>query len=325
MWPNFFRYFAEKVYLCTMKNEGIMTYSKDNLTIEVSEHGAELTSLKCNGHEYLWNGDAAYWNRHSPVLFPVVGKPFNNEIRVDGKVYPMKQHGFARDSEFEKMDIGPGICFRMKDTDRQEVYPYRFGLEVAYVIQGNTLTVSWYVENLDERKMYYQIGAHPAFLLPDYDPRDEIHGYVRFYDNYRSDNRVVSPVLTSELEDGNRVPRADGDVHLPSELPITADTFAHDALMIENGYCKQEVSQVTLFDKQGNAVLSVDCFDADAYGIWAPHKPGCPFVCLEPWQGICDKKGFTGDISERDIIRCLNPGDHGHFEYTITIEKKINF
>ena len=297
-----------------------MIYSKDNLTIEVSEHGAELTSLKCDGHEYLWNGDAAYWNRHSPVLFPVVGKPFNNEIRVAGKVYPMKQHGFARDSDFAQEEFESGICFRMKDTDRHEVYPYRFGLEVTYVIRGNMLTVSWYVENLDDRKMYYQIGAHPAFLLPDYDPMDAIHGFVRFYDNYRSDNRAVSPVLTSELEDGNRVPRANGDVCFPSEIPITADTFAHDALMIENGYHNQEVSQVTLCDKQGKDVLSVDCYDVDAYGIWAPNKPGCPFVCLEPWQGICDKKGFTGDISERDIIRCINPGDHGHFVYTITVE-----
>ena len=295
-----------------------MTYTKDNLTIEVSRHGAELTSLKCNGREYLWNGDAAYWNRHSPVLFPVVGKPYNNELHIDGKAYPMEQHGFARDSEFEQVELGPGVCFRMKDADRREVYPYRFGLEVAYLIQGNTLTVSWLVENLDEREMYYQIGAHPAFLLPDYDPNDEIHGYLRFYDNYRSDNPAVSPVLVSALDDGNRVPLPEPR-RLPHELPVTADTFAHDALMIENGG-NQEVSAVSLCDKQGRPAVTVDCNDADAYGVWAPHKPGCPFVCLEPWQGICDRKGFTGDISQRDIIRRINPGDHGHFEYTIAIK-----
>ena len=305
-----------------------MTYSKDNLTIEISEHGAELTSLRCGGREYLWYGDAAYWNRHSPVLFPVVGKPYNNELHIDGKVYPMKQHGFARDSEFvvcpplsltsrEGMD-GAMVCMRMIDTSRQEVYPYRFGLEVTYAIHGNTLTVSWLVQNLDERKMYYQIGAHPAFLLPDYDPEDEIHGYVRFYDNYRSDNHAVTPILVSALEDGNRVALPEPK-RLPHEMPVTADTFAHDALMIENGN-KQEVSTATLCDKQGRPVVTVDCFDADAYGIWAPHKPGCPFVCLEPWQGICDQKGFSGDISQRSIIRCINPGDHGHFVYTITVE-----
>lgn len=289
-----------------------MIYSKDNLTIEVSEHGAELTSLRKKGREYLWNGDAAYWNRHSPVLFPVVGKPYNNELHIDGKTYSMKQHGFARDSEFEQVESKWGICFRMKDTERLGVYPYRFGLEVTYSIQGDKLTVSWYVENMSEHLMYYQIGAHPAFLLPDYNPLDNTHGYVEYFD---LENRPVEPLLISELEDGNRVARADGGLRLPCVMPITNDTFAHDALLVENS----QIAETTLCDKHGRKVVSVYCYDVDAFGIWAPYKEGCPFVCLEPWQGICDKKGFVGDISQRDVIRCIQPGDHGHFIYTITI------
>ena len=288
-----------------------MTYSKDNLTIEFSEHGAELTSLRCGGREYLWNGDAAYWNRHSPVLFPVVGKPYNNELHVAGKSYPMKQHGFARDSEFEQVESERGLCFRMKETDRLDVYPYRFALEVKYIIQGNDLWVCWYVENLGECDMYYQIGAHPAFMLPDYNPMDDIHGFVQF--NHWE--KAVSPLVTSQLEDGNRVARLDGGIRLPNVMPIGRDTFAHEALIIENG----QVTETILSDKYGHRVLSVYCFDADAFGIWAPNKEGCPFVCLEPWQGICDRKGFTGDISQRDFIHAIVPGDHGHFDYKISI------
>ena len=288
-----------------------MTYSQDHLTIAVSEHGAELTSLRCDGREYLWNGDATYWNRHSPVLFPVVGKPCNNELHVDGKSYPMKQHGFARDSVFEQVASDRGLRFRMKETDRHEVYPYRFGLEVTYIIEGKSLWVSWYVENRDNREMYYQIGAHPAFLLPDYRQEDDIHGYVQ----YGYEGEAVSPLLTSRLDDGNRVARENGGVRLPGVMPIKRDTFAHDALMIEN----RQVTEATLCDKHGDKVLGVYCHDADAFGIWAPDKEGCPFVCLEPWQGICDRKGFTGDISQRDLIRAIQPGDHGHFEYKTTL------
>ena len=288
-----------------------MTYSKDNLTIEVSEHGAELTSLRCNGQDYLWNGDATYWNRHSPVLFPVVGKPYNNEIHVDGDSYPMKQHGFARDSEFEQVESNRGVCFRMKDTDRHDVYPYRFGLEVTYIIEGSDLWVCWYVENLDNRDMYYQIGAHPAFLLPDYNPADDIHGYIQ----YKYHGNAESPLVTSQLKDGNREDRPDGGIRLPNMMPIRRDTFAHDALMIEDG----QVNEATLYDKKGVKVLSVYCLYAAAFGIWAPTKEGCPFVCLEPWEGICDKKGFTGDISQRDLICVIKPGDHGHFDYRIRI------
>ena len=295
-----------------------MRYTKDDLTIEVTEHGAELVSLQKGGRsqrEYLWGGDAAFWNRHSPILFPVVGKPFNNELHIGGRSYPMKQHGFARDSEFERVVAADdGLTYRLKDAYRPEVYPYRYGLEVAYRIDGSRLRVCWRVENRGEGTMYYQIGAHPAFLLPDYDERDDVHGYVRYYGR---EGGAVSPRLFSALEEGNRVSLSDGDVRIPSEMPITGDTFAGDALMIEHG----QVTKATLCDKRGDPVLSVECAGADAYGVWAPHKAGCPFVCLEPWCGICDPKGFVGDISQREIIHALAAGGVGCFEYTITIHE----
>ena len=43
------------------------------LSVDISEHGAELCSLRSSGREYLWQAVPAYWGRHSPVLFPIVG------------------------------------------------------------------------------------------------------------------------------------------------------------------------------------------------------------------------------------------------------------
>ena len=102
-----------------------MKLSNNIISIEVAPHGAELVSLVRKGREYMWSGDAAFWNRRAPILFPAVGKPFNNEIRIDGQVFTMKQHGFARDCEFE--EAGEGLLV-MKDV-RPENYPYRFALE----------------------------------------------------------------------------------------------------------------------------------------------------------------------------------------------------
>ena len=77
------------------------TLSNELLTIAVSESGAELCSiLDRHQTEYLWQADPAFWKRHSPVLFPIVGAVWNNEFRHDGKTYTMGQHGFARDMDF---------------------------------------------------------------------------------------------------------------------------------------------------------------------------------------------------------------------------------
>lgn len=221
----------------------------------------------------------------------------------------MKQHGFARDSEFEV--IGDGQL-RMKESDLSANYPYRLGLEVCYHLDDSAVEVTWMVKNLDDKEAYFQIGAHPGFLLPDYHAEDKLHGYLRYYDR---EGNPINPVIVNGLEDGNRVPLAEGDVCVPSEMPIEANAFAHDALMFEGG----QVTQAVLCDKDGNKVLGVRCPQAEAYGIWAPHKPGCPFVCLEPWCGICDTHGFTGDISKRQYIHRLAPQERYKFTYTIKI------
>ena len=44
------------------------------LHVVISEKGAEMVSLSKHGIQFLWNADANYWNRHAPILFPIVGK-----------------------------------------------------------------------------------------------------------------------------------------------------------------------------------------------------------------------------------------------------------
>ena len=55
--------------------------SNNILTVEIAEHGAELQSIRKNNKEYLWQGDARFWGRRSPVLFPNVGRVWNDKYR----------------------------------------------------------------------------------------------------------------------------------------------------------------------------------------------------------------------------------------------------
>ena len=94
------------------------------IAIEVAEHGAEMISLTKEGRQYLWTGDAKFWGRCAPILFPAVGRPFRDEIRVGGTVYPLKQHGFARDSEFKVLAADhASIRLQMVENERSRAYP----------------------------------------------------------------------------------------------------------------------------------------------------------------------------------------------------------
>ena len=281
------------------------------MIISVSHKGAELQNITANGREYLWQGDPKFWGRRAPILFPIVGKLADDNLRVNGHEYTMKQHGFARDTEFVEQD-GWYVIARRNDEAIQ--YPYDFDLRVRYTVDGNTLTCNWQVTNRGDDTMYFQIGAHPAFLLPEYDAKDAIHGYIICYD---ANDNVVSPMLFSTLVNGLRAHYSHPKTLLNNKgiLALTDTTFADDAILLE----AQQVAKVALFDKQGKRVLTVSCQQADAFGLWAPNKLGCPFVCIEPWCGIADNAGFKGNISERDCIHSLESGKSFEFRYSITL------
>lgn len=143
----------------------------EQLTVGFETKGAEMISLRGNksGKEYLWNADAKFWGRHSPVLFPIVGRVRDNTYRYDGQEYHLFQHGFARDMEFECISQEPEeIWFRLKATpDTKRNYPFEFQLEIGYRLENDTVRVMWKVTNLEkEKEMHFSIGAHPAFMCP---------------------------------------------------------------------------------------------------------------------------------------------------------------
>jgi len=51
-------------------------------------------------------------------------------------------------------------------------------------------------------------------------------------------------------------------------------------------------------------------------GIWA--KPGAPFICIEPWQGIADSADSTQDLTQKEGIMSLDGGDKHRANYSIT-------
>lgn len=282
----------------------------NQIQFEIDTHGAELKSLKYGNREYLWHGDPEFWGRRAPILFPIVGRLADDTLRIDGREYRMKQHGFARDAEFVRCD---GKYVLVEDGYREN-YPYAFELVAEYTTQGNTLICDWKVTNRDNKTMYFQIGAHPAFLLPDYNAIDGVHGFIQCYD---ANDKIVSPMVFNCLENGLRVHYGQPKMLINDNaiLALTNTTFADDAILIE----LDQVAKVAMFDKRGKRVLTVSCPQAEAFGLWAPFKPGCPFVCIEPWCGIADRVGFKGDISERDCIHSLAPEETFEFTYSIMI------
>lgn len=290
----------------------MQTLGNDILTIEVSEHGAELQSIRKGEVEYLWQGDPAYWGRRSPVLFPIVGSVWEKRYRVDGREFELGQHGFARDMDFTLVSQTPAeVRYRLESSSQTlEKYPYPFVLEIAYRLHGNSLDVIWEISNPSDNGMYFQIGAHPAFNYPDYDPDRKERGYLVF-------DRTEGLECIRIKEKGCVDADTKYPLEIPSDgrLPIERDTFdVIDTMMLEDSQLKS----VEMLRADGSSWLKV-AFDAPVVGIWSPPGKVAPFICIEPWYGRCDRAGYVGEYKEKDWINALAPGEVFKTAYTIEI------
>lgn len=284
----------------------------DVLTVEVSEHGAELHSIRKGATEYLWQADPKFWARHSPVLFPIVGSVWDKLYRVDGKVYELGQHGFARDMDFVKVEGNDTEVFYRLESDEETLkkYPWPFRLEIGYKLKGNAIEVIWRVYNPGAEEMYFQIGAHPAFYYPDYNPETDERGYFSFD---RSEGLECIRIMEKGCVDA--VTKYPLEIPQDGLLPLRKDTFdVIDTIMLQDS----QIGRVTLHRNDGTPWLSLK-FTAPVVGLWSPPTKNAPFICIEPWYGRCDRAGYTGDYRQKDWVNRLEPGKEFEGIYTIEI------
>lgn len=281
----------------------------DKLTVTVSKHGAELQSIKdANGKEYLWQADPKFWDRHSPLLFPIVCGLWEDKYRVNGKEYKLGRHGFARDTDFKLIAQGDNqLVYCLNDsTETLKDYPYHFNLAVSYKITENKIKVVWHVENTDNKEIYFQIGGHPAFNVPDLKQGEPLAGTLKF--NEEEPSRLYGNVGGCITPGYHKVKTEDG------LYKFTQDDFKDDAVIFDHSQLKK----ISIINKEGKPEVTLD-IKTPAVGIWSPYGKDAHFVCIEPWYGIHDWAEYDGEFKDKYLMNKLLPGCSFMSEYTIII------
>jgi galactose mutarotase-like enzyme len=265
------------------------------LRAAINPLGAELTHLRdAEGRELMTDADPAFWSGHAPILFPIVGRLNGDTLRLDGRGYPMKQHGFARRQTFDlAAHTASSAMFRLTaNAETRAHYPFDFVLEVSFMIDAATLTASVRLTNSGAAPLPASVGFHPAFAWP------------LPYGRPRAEHRIAfasdEPGAIVELADGlfaaRRPSPLDGRI-----LPLTDDLFADDALVWD-----PVASQSVTYGAADGPQLRIDFPDTPYLGIWT--KPGAAFVCVEPWHGHADPAGFDGDFRSKPGVFEVAPG-----------------
>lgn len=291
------------------------TLKNNVLSIHLKDAGAELTSIVKNegNKNYLWDGNPSYWKRHSPILFPIVGSLRNQTYTHEGKAYSMSQHGFARDMDFEiENKTKTSILFSLTSSiQTKEIYPFEFKLYIGYTLMDNQIEVSWRVVNTDSKTMYFSIGAHPAFLCPIEDNKQQTDYFIGF-----DTKNPIHYIIINEHGLAKKQPLNEQPVLNTKDgiLPISPNLFDQDALIVENNQCQE----ISLLNGKQNPYVTVK-FDAPLFGLWSPAGKNAPFVCIEPWYGRCDASDFDGNLKDREWGNVLEAGQSFEASYTIVI------
>lgn len=291
-----------------------VTLKSEQLTVVISTHGAELQSVRTpDGLELIWQGDKAIWNRHAPLLFPIIGRLKNQRYTLDGESISISQHGFGRDSDFEVVSqSASAVTFRLTDSpETRKVYPFAFSLEITYSLVGNVLTKAHTVENRSDRPMPYEVGGHDAYrttLLPGEQMADysiEFPGQAAIYPFRMNEDCFLTEERPAyALTDG--------------ALPLPPDVFGMDTIVLAD----LPVNRVTLKNAKNPLRLTVEFPEFPYLGIWTKQMPyDTNYICIEPWSTLPECTFVGSELTDKVGIRVLAPGAVETLSYTLMVER----
>ena len=294
-----------------MKNVEIHRLENDHLSLGIKSIGAELCSLinKISNTEYIWQGDPAFWASHAPILFPIIGALKNNTYLFENKEFRLPRHGFFRNNEsvtLKRQEKDSLLFSLIYSEETLRNYPFKFELEIGFLLKGKTLKIKHEVFNLDENPIYFSIGGHPAFNAPLF-PKENYEDYYLEFDQKMDLNTAVLSMDGLISENLEPILKNDSKIHLSKDL------FNNDALIFEDISSKN----VSLFSKNNGRILTLNYTDFKNLGIWA--KPNAPYVCIEPWLGIADLETTDQNLKNKKGINKLMPSQSFSASYTIEI------
>ena len=271
------------------------------LKVTVTTWGAQIKSVirKCDNTEHIWQADPAVWGYHTPILFPHAGKVAEGKIEAKGAVYEATQHGFARGMEHEFVEqtadtIVLELCANEQTYAR---FPYEFRLVSTFTLENDTLHHTLTVENLDEEKLPFGIGYHPAFAVPF----DQAHTATDYELRF---SETESPICLNCLPTG----LVQKDHYC---LGSNIRTLAVDENLFPNdSHCMVNLKSATLglYEKGTGRGVVCNIEEFPYTLLWS--KPGMPqFICIEPWHSLPSFEGSSCKWEEKPAAAILDPGE----------------
>lgn len=266
---------------------------------KIDTKGAELISLQDGfGVEFIWQKDPKFWNRSSPVLFPIVGNLRDDKVTIEGKIYTIPKHGFMRDQPFKivyQSDTKAILNYSFTE-ETLAVYPYKFNLSMTYELNDVELLLTYTVMNLNNKPIDFCLGAHPAFNIP-------VNGSGEFED-YCLEFNKPEPAGCATFDFAKMEINVDDRknyVTNSNKIMLKYEYFNNDALIFD----KLNSDIVKLYSVKSGRGVEVKYFGFDFVAFWTPIKMNAPFLCIEPWCGMAVCSDEDNELTSKRGVKHL--------------------
>ncbi len=270
----------------------MITLKNNTLTVEIDLTGAEIRRVLKYNEDRMWSGSPEHWAGVAPLLFPICSGLPDDKYTYNGKAYEMPKHGFIRKYPFEaeivKDDTATFLFISNEETLKW--FPWEFELRIRYTLIENSIKIEYIVLNKANDTMYYSIGSHEGYDCPEgIEKYDVVFEKAETLKNCLMDGAVLNGKTETVLENG-------------TVLALDEKYFPLDALIFKNINSRS----ASLVNRENGKTTTVYFPQCEYLLLW--HPVGAPFMCIEPWQGICSTAGDSGDITEKEGIIPLASG-----------------
>lgn len=292
----------------------MITIENEKLVVQINRFGAELKSVvsKDSGIEYIWPGTEGSFKKSAPNLFPFIGNILKGEIdyplgKEERVTLPMTKHGFARDLDFEVLEISKTMArFQLKpSTYTKERYPYNFSLTVEYILEDDVLKHNYIVKNNDVVEMYYHIGGHTAFYC-------NYNGDKKFEDYYLEFKKEECEVYKIDESNNSFLSEVSESTVVTENFMLSKEKFSKDALV----FVGLKNSVINIKHTKSSHGVEFKFENLPVLTLWT-STDSSEFICLEPWAGITDFTNGSNRVEDKKDIQKLNSNEQKRYSQII--------
>ncbi len=287
----------------------------------------------------MWQKDAKFWGKSSPVLFPFVGVLKDQKFSYEGKEYNINtRHGFARDNEFVISSKGENFVEFLFESneDTKEKYPFDFKLYLKYILEehgfardnefvisskGENFVEFLFESNEDTKEKYpFDFKLYLKYILEEKELKleyrvenltdGEMYFSIGAHPAFNIFSKDDGNYIEFEKDEMGRSLTVENNVIIDKKKDIFQgkifnfdDNILKDTIIFE----KTNSKKLWLKSKKDEKVLEFDYDGFEYIAFW--NVPESNFICVEPWDGISDYYKTNGDITQKLGIKKLEKGE----------------